>query len=143
MKKLFFTIVTAFITLHSSAQIAKDLMVGAHTDLVKSDNDGYFEKIQAGAEVNYFLSRKFTATGGIEYWSQGKQVSFVMGGRWYPIPDAFVRMRGLIGANDFALGAGWAKPLDERWRFEAMADLYTRGDIAIRAGMMYVIRRKN
>jgi hypothetical protein len=143
MKKLFFSIAAALITLCSSAQIAKDLMAGAHTDLVKSDNDGYFEKIQAGAEVNYFLSRKFTATGGIEYWSQGKQVSFVMGGRWYPISDAFVRMRGLIGANDFSLGAGWAKPMDERWRFEAMADLYIRGDIAIRAGMMYVIRRKN
>jgi hypothetical protein len=143
MKNLFSFAITVLIALSSHAQIAKDWMAGAHTDLIKSDNDGYFEKIQISTEANYFLSRRFTATGGLEYWSERRQASLVMGGRWYPIPDAFVRVRGLVGANDFAVGAGWAKPLNEHWRFEALADLYTRGNIAIRAGIMYLIRRKN
>ena len=143
MKKILLSLLlSGFITLSAYSQIAKDFMIEANLDLIKSDNDGFFEKAQGGAALNYFISRKFNATGGIEYWTDDNEVSFVMGARWYPVPDAFIRLRGLIGANDIAIGGGWAKPLNEDWRFEALADIYAEGHIAIRAGFNYIIRRK-
>jgi hypothetical protein len=142
MKKTLLALLAVFIAMGAYSQIAKDFMIEANTDLIKSDNDGYFEKAQTGVAVNYFLSRKFTATGGMEYWTDGNDLSIVMGARWYPVPDAFIRVRGLIGANDIAVGGGWAKPLNEDWRFEALADVYAEGHIAIRAGFSYIIRRK-
>lgn len=132
----------ALTTLPSYSQIAKDIMIGSSLDLIKSNYDGLFEKIQLGAEMNYFISRKFTVTGGVEFWTQGEEISLVMGARWYPVAEAFLRMRGLVGANDIALGGGWAKPLNESWKFEAIVDYYFNGDIAIRAGFAYIIRRK-
>lgn len=117
-------------------------MVGASMDIVKSDYDAILEKVQAGAEVNYFLSRKFTITGGYEYWSvEGS--SAVMGARWYPVREAFLRVRGFIGANDLAIGGGWARPLNPSWRIESMVDFYFEGNFAIRAGLVYIIRRKH
>jgi hypothetical protein len=130
-------------TTNSNAQIAKDFMIGSSLDLIKSDYDGLFEKVQLGAEMNYFISRKFTVTGGVEFWTQGEEISLVMGARWYPVAEAFLRMRGLVGANDITLGGGWAKPLNESWKFEAIADYYFNRDIAIRAGFAYIIRRKS
>ena len=141
MKRLLLLAIACVATTSACAQIAKDFMAGVHLDLIKSGNDGYFEKVQTSAELNYFITRKFTATGGIEWWTSNNQVSLVMGSRWYPIPDAFVRVRGLIGANDVAVGGGWAKPLNVSWKFEAMGDVYFRGNIAIRAGLVYIIRR--
>lgn len=123
----------------SSAQQAHEIRIGASADLIKSDNDGFFEKGQGGIEVNYFFSRKFSATGGVEWWSQD-QISLVLGGRWFPADDAFVRVRGLIGEQDLSIGAGWAKPVLEGFRIEAMGDLYFSGYIAIRAGIAYVIK---
>lgn len=142
MKKLLLTSLVACLTLTSYSQIAKDFSLSLHADLVKSDNSTFFDKAQASGEVNYFISRKFTATAGAEFWTSNEQLSFVMGTRWFPIPNAFVRVRGLIGANEISIGGGWAKPLHENWRFEALADFYTGGDIAIRAGFTYLIRRK-
>ena len=143
MKKFLIAVGASLIALTSYSQIAKDFMINPHVDLIKSDYDGFFEKFQAGAEVNYFLSRKFTVTGGIEFWSRNEEVSFVMGARWHPMREAFVRLRGLVGANDIAVGGGWAKPLSEDWRFEAMADYYFSGDLSIRAGFAYIIRRNH
>jgi hypothetical protein len=142
MKGIFVTNVFILIAATVHAQIARDLMINAQADLVKSDNSGYFEKLQTGVEVNYFISRKFTATGGFEYWTEGAEASVVIGGRWCPVPEAFVRLRGLIGANDISIGAGWAKPIKNNWRFEAIGDVYAEGHIAIRAGFAYVIRLK-
>ncbi len=142
LMKPFAVLLFLFFTTNSFSQIAKDFQLGIQVDLIKSDNDGFFEKIQSSAELNYFISRKFTATGGGEWWTDGNEVSFVIGGRWYPIPEAFIRLRGLIGANDICIGGGWAKPLNENWKFEAMGDIYSGGYIAIRAGFAYVIRRK-
>jgi hypothetical protein len=142
MKKLLLIGFVACLSLTSCAQIAKDFSFSLHADLVKSDNSTFFDKAQASGEANYFISRKFTATAGAEYWTSGRQLSFVMGTRWFPIPNAFVRVRGLIGANEISIGGGWAKPMRENWRFEALADFYTSGDIAIRAGFTYLIKRK-
>jgi hypothetical protein len=126
---------------NSYSQIARDFMLGASADVIRSDYDEFFNKFQAGVEVNYFLSRKFTVTGGGEYWSGSSEGSIVMGARYYPLQEAFLRVRGFIGANDIAIGGGWAKPLDENWKFEAMADFYFEGDLGIRAGFVYIIRR--
>lgn len=123
------------------AQIAHDFQVGFGMDLVKTDLQKTGEKLQAGVEANYFLSRKFTATAGLEAWS-GDSFSLVVGGRWYPVEYAFVKVRGLIGENDLAIGGGWTKPLNGNLKFEASADFYFKVDFAIRAGVVYVIRRK-
>jgi hypothetical protein len=141
-KSLLATLLIVIIT-DSYSQIAKDFMLGASADVIRSDYNEFFNKFQAGVEVNYFLSRKFTVTGGAEYWSAPSQGSIVMGARYYPIQEAFLRVRGFIGANDIAIGGGWAKPLDENWKFEAMADFYFEGDLAIRAGFVYIIRRSH
>jgi hypothetical protein len=142
MKKLFLSAVTGLLLATPSfSQIAEDFMVGTHMDLIRSDHDGYFEKVQLSASVDYFLSDKFTATAGMEYWSRINKASLVIGTRWYPIPDAFIRLRGLIGANHVSIGGGWAKPLNENLKFEAIGDVYTQGYIAIRAGLIYIIKR--
>jgi len=117
-------------------------MVGGALDLIKSDNSGFLDKAQIGLEGNYFITRKFTGTAGVEFWTSD-DVSFVLGARWFPIDEAFVRVRGLLGENDFAIGGGWTKPLNENLRFEAMGDFYFKGEFAIRAGVAYVFRRKS
>lgn len=117
-------------------------MFSAHADLIKSDNTAYFEKLQASTEVNYFLHERITATGGLEYRTDDREMSVVVGGRWFPIPEAFIRMRGLIGANELSVGGGWAMPLNDKWKFEAMGDVYTGGNIAIRAGFAYILHVK-
>jgi hypothetical protein len=136
---LFLFAFTAHFTTH--AQIANDYMVGLGADLIKTDNDGFFKKVQAGAEFNYFLHKRFTVTGAFEVWTDD-EISFVLGGRWYPVDEFFIRGRGFVGANDLALGAGWVKPLGESFRFEVIGDFYFKGQFAIRTGISYVIRKK-
>ncbi len=140
MRYLFF-LAFIFSTTFSTAQIAKDILVGVGFDLVKTDNEGFGRKAQFGVEGNYFLTRKFTASAGVDFWT-GDHVSLVLGGRWYPVENVFVRARGLIGENDFSIGGGWAKPINEQWRFEAMGDFYFKVNFAIRVGVVYVIRMK-
>jgi hypothetical protein len=125
----------------SRAQIAEDLMVGGHFDLVKTDYVNLLQKVQIGAEVNYFATRTITVTSGLEYWST-EGMSFLVGGRWYPKENAFVRLRGLVGANDLSIGAGWSKPMNENIRFEAIGDIYFKFDFAIRIGIVYIRRKK-
>lgn len=122
------------------AQYNEGTLIGVHLDLIKSDHDGYLKKAQMGLEANYFLSKKFTATGGLEYWSRNG-ASAVVGMRWYPVQDAYVRLRGMLGANDdVSIGGGWAKPMTEKLRFESMADFYFEGNFSIRAGIAFIIR---
>lgn len=125
------------------AQEKKDFTIGFQVDIVKSDYHSYFERVQAGVEANYFFSPKFSVTGGAEYWSESSQFSAVAGGRWYPVPDAFVRARGFFGANDLSIGGGWIKPLKENLKFEAIGDVYFDGQIAIRAGISYTFPTKD
>ena len=121
----------------SFCQRAQRLTIGVQADLIKSDNDGFFEKIQGGLDANYYFSRKFAATAGAEWWTEDKIIP-VFGVRFAPIDEAFIRMRALPG-NDFSIGAGFAKPLSERIRIEAMSDLYFKGHIAIRLGIAWSV----
>jgi hypothetical protein len=141
-KKILLTLAGMLMVITSSiAQIAEDFMIGGHFDLVKTDYVDILQKVQIGAEVNYFATRTITVTAGLEYWST-EGMSFLVGGRWYPKENAFVRLRGLVGANDLSIGAGWAKPINENIRFEAIGDIYFKLDFAIRIGFVYIIRRK-
>jgi hypothetical protein len=123
------------------AQSAKDFIVGTQVDLIKSDNDGQFEKAQVGVEFNYFVTKEFTGTAGVEIWTRD-QTSAVIGARWYPMPDAFIRLRGLIGEDDVCIGGGWAKPFSETWRIESIADFYFEGNFSIRVGLAYLFRKQ-
>lgn len=117
-------------------------MIGGSLDLIKTDYSSFFDKAQIGLEANYFVVRHFAASGGVELWTRQKS-SFMMGMRWYPADHVFVRVRGLIGANDVALGGGWVKPINDTWRFEAIGDFYIADtEFAIRAGISYVIKSK-
>lgn len=140
MKYVFLISVLSF-AYYCSAQSANDFIIGAQVDLIKSDYDVYFAKAQAGFEVNYFVTEQFTATGGMEIWTRDNN-SAVIGMRWYPIVDGFIRLRGLIGADDVAIGGGWAKPFSETWRIEAITDFYFEGDFSIRLGLAYLFRKK-
>ena len=121
-------------------QRAQRMMVGIQSDLIKSDNDGFFEKVQGGIEASFYFSRKFAVTGGIEWWS-GDETLVVLGARLCPIDEAFIRIRGLLG-SDLSVGGGFAKPISENLRIEAMADLYFEGHVAIRAGIAYGVGRR-
>ncbi len=140
VRVLLFTIFFSLSASYVFGQFAKDFMVGGGFDVVKTNNDGFVQKAQIGFEGNYFLSRQFTATGGLEFWVNDG-VSFVLGGRWYPIENFFARIRGLVGENDLSIGAGWNKPITATWHFEALGDFYFRGEFGIRVGLMYIIRR--
>jgi hypothetical protein len=119
------------------SQSKGDILIGLQSDLIKTNNSGYFQRFQLGSEGNYFVHKQFSGTGGIEYWSETRQLSVVAGARWYPVEEAFIRARGLLGANDFAIGGGWSMPVTEKIRFEAMGDFYFAGHITIRAGFTY------
>ena len=133
--RLFVIIFITVIANPCFSQRAQRVMVGVQADLIKSDNDGFFEKMQGGFEGSYYFGRKFAASAGVEWWTES-DVLLVIGGRFCPIDEAFVRIRGFIG-KDFSIGGGFAKPLSERVRLEAIADFYFQGYIAIRAGMAY------
>jgi hypothetical protein len=92
--------------------------------------------------LNYFFTRKFSATTGFEYWSEDDDFSVVIGARYFIMPQTFLRARGFIGANELAIGAGWAKPLSENLHFETMLDLYFDNSLALRVGLVYIIRRE-
>jgi len=126
----------------SLAQSTHDILVGGGLDLIKTDNNKLFNKAQVGFEANYFVDRRFAVGAGAEIWTARKN-SFVMGARWYANDNIFVRFRGLIGANDAALGMGYAKALKEDWRLEVMGDYYFSAvQFGLRAGVSYVIRKK-
>jgi hypothetical protein len=137
---LLLTLTFLSLSLSSSAQIAGDFMAGGNADLIKTDNNKFLAKAQVGLECNYFITRQFTGSAGFEIWANDG-VSFAVGGRWFPVEEAFIRFRGLIGENDFTFGAGWTKPINQKIKFEAMGDFYFGGDFAIRAGIQYIIRR--
>lgn len=123
-----------------SAQSTSDIMIGGGVDFIKTDNPGVFEKSQIGFEVNYFVVRHFAVGLGAEIWSNQKN-SFAMGARWYANENVFLKFKGLIGANDVALGAGYAKALTQYLRLEGMGDFYVNStEFGIRIGLAYVIK---
>ena len=116
-------------------------MIGGGFDVIKTDNDKLFDKLQVGFEANYFVIREFTATAGIEIWTY-RDESFVIGSRWYFMDNLYMRFRGLIGENDFSIGAGGAIPLKPNLRLEIVGDFYFEGDFALRTGLAYIIRTR-
>ena len=134
---LLFTVFT------SNSQSSNDILVSAGFDFIKTDYSRFGNKLQVGAEANYFVVRHFAAGAGLELWTY-HPASFAMGMRYYPLDNFFVRFRGLIGANDVALGGGWSKPITEKLRFEAIGDFYFgQTEFGIRAGVGYIIKSKN
>jgi hypothetical protein len=133
--RLFVSILFGLITTTCYSQRAQQIMIAVHADLIKSDNDGFFEKMQGGFEGSYYFSRKFAASAGVEWWT-GDDILAVLGGRFCPIDEAFIRIRGFPG-KDVSIGGGFAKPLSARVRIEAIADFYFEGYIAIRGGIAY------
>ncbi len=128
------------IAVGSNAQSTKSFLIGAGLDVVKSDIDQFADKAQIGVELNYFLTRNFSVSGGFEIWSQGDD-SFAIGMRWYPIKNVFTRFRGLLGANDVSFGIGFSKPLRNNFSIEGIGDFYADpGDVAARIGITYIIR---
>lgn len=133
-------IITVALATTTMAQSNNDITVGGSVDLIKTNYSSFLNKGQIGLEANYFVVRHFAASAGVEIWTKQKS-SFMMGMRWYPHDHVFVRLRGLIGANDVSLGGGWVKPINDAWRFEAIGDFYVADtEFAIRAGLSYVIK---
>ncbi|MCO5271070.1 MAG: hypothetical protein M9954_05375 [Cyclobacteriaceae bacterium] len=123
-----------------AAQSTGDIMIGGGLDVLKTDNPGLFEKSQIGIEANYFVVRHFAVGLGGEIWSDQKN-SFSMGARWYANDNVFLKFKGLIGANDVALGGGYAKALSQYLRLEGMGDFYVNStEFGIRVGLAYVIK---
>ena len=141
MKRLFFTASIVLVGFLSHSQSTGEFMVTGGIDIVKSDINNVFDKFQGGAELNYFLNRKFAVTGGFEYWSASAN-SAVLGFRWYPANNLFLRYRGLIGVDNFSFGLGYGKPLSAQFRVELIGDYYVNGnDAGLRAGVSYIFRK--
>ncbi len=141
MRRIHFVVLTLMLaSFHSFSQKSNDILVGGAFDLIKTDNEGFVQKAQVGGEFNYFITRNFTATGGLDIWADNVMIG-VVGARWYPLDYFFTRARGLIGKNDLSLGAGWTRPLGSNFQFEAIGDYYFEREFAIRVGFMYLIRR--
>jgi hypothetical protein len=80
-KKHFLVLTLMFASFHSYSQKSNDFLVGGAFDLVKSDNEGFVQKAQVGGEFNYFITRKVTATGGLDIWADNVMIG-VVGIRW-------------------------------------------------------------
>ena len=136
MYRVILSVIFSLLATVGLCQRAQRVMIAAHTDLIKSDNDGFFEKAQGGFEGSFYFSRKFAVTTGVEWWSEDAELIIVPGLRLCPVDEAFLRVRGLFG-KDISIGGGFAKPLSDRFRIEATGDIYFSGYIAIRAGVAY------
>lgn len=123
------------------SQNSHDFMIGGGFDFIKTDNSKVLDKAQIGFEANYFVTRNFTVTAGVEIWTF-RDESFAFGSRWYFMDDFFMRFRGLIGENDFTIGAGGAITLRPNLRLEIIGDFYFEGEFALRTGLAYIIRTR-
>lgn len=140
MKKTALIFSSLLLSFFCYSQSSNSILIGGGFDFIKTDNTGLLEKMQLGLEGHYFVVRHFAVGAGTEIWTD-KRSSFMMGMRYYLMDNVFVRFRGLIGANDASLGAGWAKPLNDKLRFEAMGDFYFADpQFGVRAGVSYVLK---
>jgi hypothetical protein len=121
-------------------QAETSILVSGAADLVRTDVPGVIRRHQVGAEVNYFYLYNLSISGGYEFnHSRADQVT--IGGRFYPIEPAFIRLRGLIGGqSDLALGLGYTYNITYRIRLEGMVDYYAVTQVAgLRAGIGILI----
>jgi hypothetical protein len=140
LKKSLLTLLVCSFTIISWAQSTHDVMVSGGMDLIKTDNRALFKKAQFGFEANYFVVRHFAVGAGAEIWTNNQKNSFMMGMRWYANNHVFLRFRGLIGANDAAIGLGYAKPLSQNVLFESMGDFYFTGNFGLRFGLGFILK---
>ncbi len=141
MNRILFTILVCSVASLAQAQSTHDVLLGGSFDFLKTDNRTLLNKAQLGFEGHYFIERRFAVGIGTEFWTTNQKNSFMMGARWYANDHVFFRFRGLIGANDTALGFGYAKPINKNLRFETIGDYYFGGAaFALRFGLGYVLR---
>jgi hypothetical protein len=140
IKKSLLILLVCSMTMIGRAQSTHDVMVGGAMDLIKTDIKSAFNKAQFGFEANYFVVRHFAVGGGAEIWTTNQKNSFMMGMRWYANDHVFLRFRGLIGANDAALGLGYAKPINKNVLFESMGDFYFTGKFGLRFGLSFILK---
>ncbi|MBD8491043.1 hypothetical protein IFO69_19980 [Echinicola sp. CAU 1574] len=115
-------------------------LVSGAFDLARTDAPGVIRRYQIGLEANYFHWYNISFSGGYEFnYNRPNQVT--LGGRYYPLEPAFIRMRGLIGKDsDLAFGAGYTLNLSYRVRLEGMVDYYAVSNVAgLRAGISFLI----
>jgi hypothetical protein len=114
---------------YSFAQEKNQFYLSAGTDVIKTDNDNLFDKTQSHFDVNYFFTSKISAGYGMEIRTgtggPGTANTY-FGLRYYLIPNLFLKPRYILGNKEFALAAGWAHPIHEKWRLEGTADYYTK-----------------
>ncbi|GGF32464.1 hypothetical protein GCM10011339_20790 [Echinicola rosea] len=105
-------------------------LVSGGLDLARTDAPGVIKRYQIGLEANYFHWYNISFSGGYEFnYDRPNQVT--LGGRYYPLEPAFLRVRGLIGKDsDVALGAGYTVNLSYRVRLEGMVDYYAVTNVA-------------
>ncbi|QDH78302.1 hypothetical protein FKX85_04305 [Echinicola soli] len=105
-------------------------LVSGALDLVRTDAPGVIKRYQFGLEANYFHWYNISFSGGYEFnYNRPNQVT--LGGRYYPLEPAFLRVRGMIGKDsDIALGAGYTVNLSYRVRLEGMVDYYAVTNVA-------------
>ena len=120
-----------------------DFLVTGGIDVYKTDRISGVSKAQFGLDVNYYLTRTFTVSGGVEIWTDpSNNSSFAVGARWSPIDLLFLRFRGLLGENEFGVGAGYSHNLTRNWRLEGMADYFIlESHLAFRIGVAYAITK--
>lgn len=135
------TLIALSFVSYTQAQIAGDMLFGGGIDLIKTDNEKVFNKMQLGLETNYYFTRNLTGSAGFELWV-GDKTSISLGGRWYMIDAAFLRVRALIGENDLSIGGGWTRPIGKDLKIEALGDFYFEGEFGVRVGLVYVLRKE-
>ena len=137
-KNIILSIATLLVALSAKAQSSGDMLVGAGLDILKSNNTGFGNQVQMGAEFNYFVNGELAATAGFENWTAGT-TSLVIGTRYYIQNNIFARVRGIIGDNDLSIGGGYSHDLNKNWRLEAMGDIYFQGYFVLRGGVSYLL----
>jgi len=142
MIRILIVIVFLSCSIYTYAQSSREFMIGGGIDIIKTDIESVFDKAQVGFELNYFVSRSFSVTGGYEIWSN-RSNSVVAGFRWYPANNLFLRYRGLIGVDNFSFGLGYGYPISSQLRAEVIGDYYVNGsNVSIRGGLAYILRKK-
>jgi hypothetical protein len=140
MRNKLITLLLMTTVAYAHAQSSGTFIISAGGDFIKTDIRNFADKAQIGAELNYYLLRNFTVSGGFEFWSAGRE-SLVLGMRFYPHPNIFTRFRGLIGANQVALGGGYSYPINKKFKLDGIGDFYfDSSEFAFRVAISYVIR---
>lgn len=136
-KKLLFGILLLSISFSVSAQ--RKLLVGGGMDVYRTDNTNPFKKTQFGMEVNYFILKNITLSGGMDVWSDPNATFLTFGTRIYPVKPLFIRFRGLVKDEvELSIGSGYGIPLGKKFWVELASDYYfEQKELGLRAGLAF------